>query len=111
MLVHSVRKRQTREGAAYSVLTGWLASAVSVLFCGTTSLLSRRQNRWKKRGLAIIPTTYGLGFGHSTLDQVGALVHVYTDGTVLLSQGKMAIGQVSVCVCVFVCVSFSLPKT
>ncbi|KAJ8045748.1 Xanthine dehydrogenase/oxidase [Holothuria leucospilota] len=54
-----------------------------------------RQNRWKKRGLSIIPTKYGVGFigkgGH--LNQAGALVHVYTDGTVLLTHGGIEMGQ------------------
>ena len=52
-----------------------------------------RSNKWKKRGLAIIPNKYCLAFGRSFLNQTGALLHVYTDGSVLLSHGGMEMGQ------------------
>ena len=52
-----------------------------------------RSNKWKKRGLAISPTKYGVAFGISFLNQAGALLHVYTDGSVLLSHGGMEMGQ------------------
>ena len=52
------------------------------------------QNEWVKRGLAIIPTKYGIAFGPKFLDQGGALVLVYKDGSVLLSHGGMEMGQV-----------------
>lgn len=29
-----------------------------------------RQNRWKKRGMSIIPIKYGIGFSESSLNQV-----------------------------------------
>ncbi|XP_078674888.1 xanthine dehydrogenase/oxidase-like [Branchiostoma floridae x Branchiostoma belcheri] len=50
------------------------------------------KNRWKKRGLAAVPIKYGIGFGLH-LDQAGALVHVYTDGSVLLTHGGTEMGQ------------------
>lgn len=34
------------------------------------------ENRWKKRGLAIIPTKFGISFTAKFLNQAGALVHV-----------------------------------
>jgi hypothetical protein len=40
------------------------------------------QNRWRKRGLAVTPTKFGIAFTKLTYNQGGALVHVYTDGTV-----------------------------
>uniref|UniRef100_A0A452RIH4 xanthine dehydrogenase n=1 Tax=Ursus americanus TaxID=9643 RepID=A0A452RIH4_URSAM len=43
------------------------------------------ENCWKKRGLCIIPTKFGISFG--------ALIHVYTDGSVLLTHGGMEMGQ------------------
>ncbi|KAJ8393803.1 hypothetical protein AAFF_G00057180 [Aldrovandia affinis] len=46
-----------------------------------------------KRGLAIVPTKYGVGFGESFLNQAAALVHVYTDGSVLVSHGGCEMGQ------------------
>uniref|UniRef100_A0A663MEB2 Xanthine dehydrogenase n=1 Tax=Athene cunicularia TaxID=194338 RepID=A0A663MEB2_ATHCN len=46
-----------------------------------------KQNRWKKRGMCIIPTKFGISF------TAGALVHVYTDGSVLLTHGGTEMGQ------------------
>lgn len=81
--------------------------------------ISSRQNRWSKRGLAIIPTKFGISFTAVFLNQVGysktgvlfnkisctfdrnvclrlqagALVHIYTDGSVLLTHGGTEMGQ------------------
>uniref|UniRef100_A0A8B9QN24 Xanthine dehydrogenase/oxidase n=1 Tax=Apteryx owenii TaxID=8824 RepID=A0A8B9QN24_APTOW len=52
-----------------------------------------RQNRWKKRGMCIIPTKFGISFTVPFLNQAGALVHVYTDGSVLLTHGGTEMGQ------------------
>ena len=52
-----------------------------------------RENRYKKRGLSVIPTTYGIGFPLPFLYQAGALVLVYTDGSVLLHHGGVEMGQ------------------
>ncbi|KZC06074.1 Xanthine dehydrogenase [Dufourea novaeangliae] len=52
-----------------------------------------RQNKCKKRGLAIVPTKFGISFTVPFLNQSGALVHVYTDGSVLISHGGVEMGQ------------------
>eukprot|EP00605_Chrysophyceae_sp_TOSAG23-4_P001631 GSChrysophyteH1.ASY1.ANO1.1791.1 assembled CDS len=39
------------------------------------------ENKWKKRGMATIPTKFGINFTYKTMNQGGALVHVYMDGT------------------------------
>jgi len=52
-----------------------------------------RCNRWKKRGLAVTPTKFGVAFGLRLLNQGGALLLVYTDGSVLLTHGGMEMGQ------------------
>uniref|UniRef100_A0A8C2TY95 Xanthine dehydrogenase/oxidase n=1 Tax=Coturnix japonica TaxID=93934 RepID=A0A8C2TY95_COTJA len=52
-----------------------------------------KQNRWKKRGMCIIPTKFGISFTVPFLNQAGALVHVYTDGSVLLTHGGTEMGQ------------------
>uniref|UniRef100_A0A4W4EHP9 FAD-binding PCMH-type domain-containing protein n=1 Tax=Electrophorus electricus TaxID=8005 RepID=A0A4W4EHP9_ELEEL len=52
-----------------------------------------RRNRWKKRGIAMVPIKYGVGFGHSFLQQAAALVHIYKDGSVLVSHGGIEMGQ------------------
>lgn len=52
-----------------------------------------KNNRWKKRGISIIPTKFGMSFTVKALNQAGALVHVYTDGTVLVTHGGTEMGQ------------------
>ncbi|KNA16760.1 hypothetical protein SOVF_086250 [Spinacia oleracea] len=51
------------------------------------------QNRWKKRGIAMIPTKFGISFTTKFMNQAGALVQVYTDGTVLVTHGGVEMGQ------------------
>ncbi|CAG8438485.1 13497_t:CDS:10 [Dentiscutata heterogama] len=50
-------------------------------------------NKWRKRGLALMPIMFGIGFPLPFLNQAGALVHIYTDGSVLISHGGVEIGQ------------------
>lgn len=45
------------------------------------------ESTWKKRGLAIVPTKFGISFTALFLNQAGALVHVYHDGSVLVAHG------------------------
>ncbi|KAM8946598.1 xanthine dehydrogenase/oxidase isoform 2-T2 [Pelodytes ibericus] len=52
-----------------------------------------RQHRWKKRGIAVIPTKFGISFTLTLLNQAGALIHIYTDGSVLLTHGGTEMGQ------------------
>jgi xanthine dehydrogenase/oxidase len=50
-------------------------------------------NRYRKRGLAVVPTTFGISFTATHLNQAGALVHVEKDGTVLVAHGGIEMGQ------------------
>ncbi|CAK9146742.1 unnamed protein product [Ilex paraguariensis] len=50
-------------------------------------------NRWKKRGVAMIPTKFGISFTTKFMNQAGALVQIYTDGTVLVTHGGVEMGQ------------------
>lgn len=52
-----------------------------------------RANKYKKRGISILPTKYGISFNVPHLNQGGALILVYTDGSVLLSHGGIEMGQ------------------
>ncbi|XP_025989254.1 xanthine dehydrogenase isoform X1 [Solenopsis invicta] len=52
-----------------------------------------RENRFKKKGLAIVPTKFGIAFTALFLNQAGALVHIYTDGSVLISHSGVEMGQ------------------
>ena len=51
------------------------------------------QNPFKKRGLALTPIRFGISFTLQFLNQAGALVHVYTDGSVHLNHGGTEMGQ------------------
>jgi xanthine dehydrogenase large subunit len=46
-----------------------------------------------KRGLAVTPVKFGIAFNHTTFNQAGALVHIYKDGSVLISHGGTEMGQ------------------
>eukprot|EP00090_Calanus_glacialis_P022255 TRINITY_DN34353_c0_g1_i1.p1 TRINITY_DN34353_c0_g1~~TRINITY_DN34353_c0_g1_i1.p1 ORF type:complete len:1353 (-),score=369.93 TRINITY_DN34353_c0_g1_i1:172-4230(-) len=50
-------------------------------------------NRWKKRGVAMVPVKFGIAFTAVHLNQNGALINVYTDGSVLLTHGGTEMGQ------------------
>ncbi|KAG0207400.1 hypothetical protein BGX28_001339 [Mortierella sp. GBA30] len=52
-----------------------------------------KQSRWRKRGISLIPMRYGIGFSALHLNQAGALIHIYHDGSVLLSHGGVEMGQ------------------
>ena len=46
-----------------------------------------------KRGLAFTPVKFGISFTSTLFNQAGALIQVYTDGTVLLNHGGTEMGQ------------------
>jgi len=46
-----------------------------------------------KRGLALTPVKFGISFTANHLNQAGALVHVYTDGSIHLNHGGTEMGQ------------------
>ena len=46
-----------------------------------------------KRGIAITPVKFGISFTVTHLNQAGALLHVYTDGSVQLNHGGTEMGQ------------------
>ena len=46
-----------------------------------------------KRGLALTPVKFGISFTMTAYNQAGALVHVYTDGSVHLNHGGTEMGQ------------------
>ena len=46
-----------------------------------------------KKGLALTPLKFGIAFNVNHLNQAGALVHVYVDGSVLVSHGGTEMGQ------------------
>lgn len=50
-------------------------------------------NSVMKRGLALTPVKFGISFTSSFLNQAGALILIYTDGTVQLNHGGTEMGQ------------------
>ncbi len=46
-----------------------------------------------KKGLALTPLKFGISFNVTHLNQAGALVHVYLDGSVLVNHGGTEMGQ------------------
>jgi len=51
------------------------------------------RNRYVKRGLALTPVKFGISFTTTFLNQAGALIHVYTDGSVQVNHGGIEMGQ------------------
>ena len=46
-----------------------------------------------RRGLGFAPVMFGISFTATAYNQAGALVHLYTDGSVLLNHGGTEMGQ------------------
>ena len=46
-----------------------------------------------KRGIALTPVRFGISFTNTAMNQAGALVHLYTDGSVHLNHGGTEMGQ------------------
>ena len=50
-------------------------------------------NKFKKKGIAITPVKFGISFTTIHLNQAGALVHIYTDGSIHMNHGGIEMGQ------------------
>jgi xanthine dehydrogenase large subunit len=46
-----------------------------------------------KKGLALTPVKFGISFTNTPMNQAGALLHIYTDGSVHLNHGGTEMGQ------------------
>ncbi|MBL0358881.1 MAG: molybdopterin-dependent oxidoreductase [Chitinophagaceae bacterium] len=46
-----------------------------------------------KKGIAVMPICFGISFTNTLMNQARALVHVYTDGSVIVSTGAVEMGQ------------------
>lgn len=56
-------------------------------------LAFNRENHVIKRGIALTPVKFGISFTKTEYNQAGALVHVYTDGSIQLNHGGTEMGQ------------------
>jgi xanthine dehydrogenase large subunit len=52
-----------------------------------------RESSHFKRGLALTPVKFGISFTSKHLNQAGALVHIYTDGSIHVNHGGTEMGQ------------------
>ena len=52
-----------------------------------------KKNKILKKGISITPVKFGISFTTTHLNQGGALVHIYTDGSVHLNHGGIEMGQ------------------
>ncbi|MDQ3798269.1 MAG: molybdopterin-dependent oxidoreductase [Acidobacteriota bacterium] len=52
-----------------------------------------KQNRFVKKGVALMPICFGISFTKTPMNQARSLVHVYTDGSVAVSTGAVEMGQ------------------
>lgn len=50
-------------------------------------------NEFYKKGIALTPVKFGISFTTTFLNQAGALVNIYKDGTVLVNHGGTEMGQ------------------
>ncbi len=51
------------------------------------------KNNHQKKGISITPVKFGISFTTIHLNQAGALVHIYTDGSIYLNHGGIEMGQ------------------
>ncbi len=54
---------------------------------------ANKNSPYLKRGIALTPVKFGISFTKTFLNQAGALVHVYTDGSIALNHGGTEMGQ------------------
>lgn len=51
------------------------------------------KNKLYKKGMAVMPICFGISFTNTLMNQARALVHIYTDGSVVVSTGAIEMGQ------------------
>ena len=84
---------QTVEDNMLDTLTGQLAESSGYAARRTQIAAWNATDPVIRRGLALTPVKFGISFTSTVFNQAGALVHVYSDGTVLLNHGGTEMGQ------------------
>ncbi|SFD48293.1 xanthine dehydrogenase molybdopterin binding subunit [Roseivivax sediminis] len=74
-------------------LTGQLAESCSYAARRRAVTEWNAANPILKRGLALTPVKFGISFTLTHLNQAGALVHVYQDGSIAMNHGGTEMGQ------------------
>src|SRR5213076_2517336 len=77
------------------ILTIWRELKKSSAFVRRRKEISKwnKKSRHQKRGLAITPVKFGISSTVTHLNQAGALVLIYQDGTVQVNHGATEMGQ------------------
>lgn len=78
-----------------------IINALADRLCNSADYAARRKavDEWNavqpvlKRGIALTPVKFGISFTLTHLNQAGALVHVYQDGSIHLNHGGTEMGQ------------------
>ncbi|MCB9000651.1 MAG: molybdopterin-dependent oxidoreductase [Bacteroidales bacterium] len=55
--------------------------------------LFNQNNRYTKKGYAVMPLCFGISFTNTSMNQARALVHIYQDGSVSVSTAAIEMGQ------------------
>ncbi len=51
------------------------------------------ENKYLKKGISVMPVTFGISFTNTMMNHARALVHIYQDGSVGISTGAIEMGQ------------------
>jgi xanthine dehydrogenase/oxidase len=51
------------------------------------------KHKYRKKGLVMMPTKFGLAFTARFLNQAAAMIHIYSDGSIRISHGGTEMGQ------------------
>jgi len=84
---------QTVEDNVLDILTDQLEQSSHYQTRRTAIAAFNADSPTVKRGMALTPVKFGISFNATLYNQAGALVHVYTDGTVLVNHGGTEMGQ------------------
>jgi xanthine dehydrogenase large subunit len=83
------------------VIEDWVGDQVMAQLEAESGYTARRSSvdsfnnssKTRKRGLALVPLKFGISFTATMLNQGGALVHIYQDGSVSVNHGGTEMGQ------------------
>ncbi len=99
---HSPAQAQLRNLTPYGMkVQGFLLNDMTADLIARSDYIARRaavdrfnaENEVLKKGLSLTPVKFGISFTLSHLNQAGALVHVYADGSVRMNHGGTEMGQ------------------
>ncbi|ODR92024.1 xanthine dehydrogenase molybdopterin binding subunit [Sinorhizobium alkalisoli] len=84
---------QTVEDNIIGRIIGELETSADYAARRRAVLAFNRENHVVRRGIALTPVKFGISFTKTEYNQAGALIHVYTDGSIQLNHGGTEMGQ------------------